>query len=270
MKLRNPQIAKLHSAATRQAKRSAATRKLSREAQLRQTARRKVRRVLKQTLREIAARAKRANAAVTRACVAARKRVMARTKREREEARRAINARRDAGLNRVQLQCESRRKAVARGKLSATAAALIKADHERALWDEVYGAPNKRKTVRSQERRQESDQEVEANLSPELIPVWRRHKRAIKAGPRRSRTEAFEEWVHDHESDVRAELAELADRETAKAQKSYAREQARWEREQHAAQMDALVREYVKTGMTRNQAKRAAKTKLLGLEDVPF
>lgn len=48
----------------------------------------------------------------------------------------------------------------------------------------------------------ESDSQVEGNIPDELAAVWRRVKGQIKGSPRRSRTEAFFEWVAEHRSDV--------------------------------------------------------------------
>jgi hypothetical protein len=67
----------------------------------------------------------------------------------------------------------------------------------------------------------ESDSEVENNLPHDLILVWRRVKHRIKATPRRTRTEAFIEWAHEHAADVATiqneqleqDIAELVARE---------------------------------------------------------
>jgi hypothetical protein len=50
----------------------------------------------------------------------------------------------------------------------------------------------------------ESDSEVEHNISPELVPVFRRVRARIKSSPRRTRTEAFLEWAQSHPADVLA------------------------------------------------------------------
>jgi hypothetical protein len=66
------------------------------------------------------------------------------------------------------------------------------------------------------EARAESDSEVEANLPAELLPVWRAVKHKIKEGPRRTRTEAFTEWAHDHPSDVERIAYDTIDRDVAR------------------------------------------------------
>lgn len=67
------------------------------------------------------------------------------------------------------------------------------------------------------ERRTESDDEVRANLGPDMLPVFEKVKRSIHATPRMTRTEAFLQFVHDnphvvwevHEKDAADELRRL-------------------------------------------------------------
>jgi hypothetical protein len=67
----------------------------------------------------------------------------------------------------------------------------------------------------------ESDSEVENNLPHDMVLVWRRVKHRIKATPRRTRTESFVEWAHEHAADVakiqdeqlEQDIAELVSRE---------------------------------------------------------
>jgi len=58
------------------------------------------------------------------------------------------------------------------------------------------------------ERRSESDDAVRKNLPPELLPVFDKVRRSIKAGHRRTRTEAFLEWAEEHPAEVLAIQAE--------------------------------------------------------------
>jgi hypothetical protein len=48
------------------------------------------------------------------------------------------------------------------------------------------------------ERQAESDDEVRSNLPPELVALFERVKRGIKASPRMSRTEAFHKYVEEN------------------------------------------------------------------------
>jgi hypothetical protein len=59
----------------------------------------------------------------------------------------------------------------------------------------AYGAPAK-------VRAQESDDEVRANIPPELHKLFSKVRRSIKGSPRRSRTEEFLEYVEEHPSEV--------------------------------------------------------------------
>ena len=62
------------------------------------------------------------------------------------------------------------------------------------------------------ERRGESDDEVEGNLEPELVSLWRRVKARIKGGPRRTRTEAFLEYAQEHPGEVLEAAEDSTDR----------------------------------------------------------
>ena len=54
------------------------------------------------------------------------------------------------------------------------------------------------------ERRSESDDEVRANLSPDLVPLFERVKRGIKRSPRMTRTEALLKYAEEHPNEVLA------------------------------------------------------------------
>lgn len=103
------------------------------------------------------------------------------------------------------------------------ALAVFRREERERIESERRRRPKLRRT--SSEARQESDGEVSANIPPELRPVWRRVKHAIHAAPRRSRTEAFLEWVEANPTDVQHILWEHAD-----------------------ADVEAMIAEYVITG----------------------
>jgi len=98
---------------------------------------------------------------------------------------------------------------------------------------------------RSLERREESDDEVRANLGPDLLPVFERVKRGIRGTPRATRTETFLEWAEANpaevysiiEADAARALARLerSEREHAKAMAS----RTRYAR--HPAALEAAV-----------------------------
>lgn len=75
--------------------------------------------------------------------------------------------------------------------------------YQRALrGSEAAGARKRAPRSTARERAQESDDEVRRDLPPELVPIFERLKRHVKGGPRKTRTEAFLEWVEDHTEEV--------------------------------------------------------------------
>jgi hypothetical protein len=68
----------------------------------------------------------------------------------------------------------------------------------------------------SAERAQESDDEVTRNLPPELVGVFAKVRRQVKGGPRRTRTEAFLEWVEENPGEVYALQGAKAERDLAR------------------------------------------------------
>lgn len=83
------------------------------------------------------------------------------------------------------------------------------------------------------ERLHEADQEVVQNLPPELIPVWHHFKDKVKGSKRRSRYEAFMDFLHD-----RPEAIEFVQRRIEQdTEKKLAKEQAK-----HYAERGYLLR----------------------------
>jgi hypothetical protein len=74
------------------------------------------------------------------------------------------------------------------------------------------------------ERLHEADQEVVQNLPPELIPVWHHFKDKVKGSKRRSRYEAFMDFIHDHPEAIDF-VQQRIEKET---EKKLAREQAKY------------------------------------------
>ncbi len=61
------------------------------------------------------------------------------------------------------------------------------------------------------ERQAESDDEVRSNIPPELVALFERVKRGIKASPRMSRTEAFLHYAEENPDDVLAATDDKTD-----------------------------------------------------------
>jgi hypothetical protein len=85
---------------------------------------------------------------------------------------------------------------------------------ERMRFRERHG--RKAGRVSAAERKLESDSEVEHELPPELVAVWRRVKKQIKARPRMSRAESFLHWAEENPDEVHSVLYAQADRDVAK------------------------------------------------------
>jgi hypothetical protein len=65
----------------------------------------------------------------------------------------------------------------------------------------------------------ESDYEVEGNIDPDLVPIWRKVKNRIRTRTgRKTRTEAFLEWVGENQAEVDAMRAELFDPDDLEAE----------------------------------------------------
>jgi hypothetical protein len=67
------------------------------------------------------------------------------------------------------------------------------------------------KRASSAERRKESDEEVAASISPELLPVWQRVRGSIRGSERMSRLETFLKWVEEHPSELVSALEDRTD-----------------------------------------------------------
>jgi hypothetical protein len=61
------------------------------------------------------------------------------------------------------------------------------------------------------ERRSESDDEVRSNLPADLVALFERVKRGIKASPRMSRTEVFLQYAEEHPDEVLAAIDDKTD-----------------------------------------------------------
>lgn len=137
-------------------------------------------------------------------CRSARAVNMQRAKRARQRLRESILRTRE----RAQGLCAVSRGEVRTQTLQEIEKAVGALEEERALQRTlaIWTKPTHCAVPRgraARERREESDCEVAANLDdPGLRIVWEHVKHKIKAGPRRSRTEAFVEWATEHPSEV--------------------------------------------------------------------
>lgn len=147
---------------------------------------------------------------VTKACDASKRRTSADVKAMREKERERINKKAAAMRAKTQKQCDARRAKV-RGAVDDAVRLADEERDERLRRARQLGAAERKRAKRlaaaerrqeRREARQQSDDEVEANIDAELRPVWRKVKRDIEGTSKMSRTEAFLHWVDENEGDV--------------------------------------------------------------------
>jgi hypothetical protein len=158
-------------------------------------------------------------------CQEGRQRARAAVRLLREETRQALAGRVVALRSAQRGDCEQS-KATAREELRSE---LERALGEKRTWGgyvkSQYGRKSRPGGITAARARrelvQESDDEVRRNLPPELVPVFNRVKAELRVGPRRTRTEAFLEWVHNNQDEAHAIIFADAERDLAR----YMREQ---------------------------------------------
>jgi hypothetical protein len=176
---------------------------------------------LTRALKAARARRKAALQQTVRSCRGWRQHAAARIKERRKEELERLKLEaaelRQAARNR----CQSRRETIrsAGGRVVARKAATVREERElqaqlkRLAKDATLKASKHKASAK--ERRAESDDYVRGNLPPELVGVWERTKGRIQGSARRTRTEAFLEWVQEHPEDVMHHQEHAADREVA-------------------------------------------------------
>lgn len=165
--------------------------------------------------------------AVTAQCKAARKRNVARAKKAREKLRESIRRTREQARK----LCTTARGEARAKTMGAIERAVSALEGERALqrqlgaWTRPKSCPTTPGGAR--EKRSESDCEVAANIDePGLRVVWERVKGKIRGSGRRSRTEAFYEWVAENAPDVYRIQEEDAERALEQLEREERRLQA--------------------------------------------
>jgi len=204
----------------------------------RETAREKLRRARHQ-VREARAAKKSARARARRVCARARtkfgrwvKRERARLKQQIAQLRAQLKTQSTRYRTRLQKCCGKEQRARVRQEADASIgkarAQLLALDEERKLeklWSgagSLIGGP-----LKAKDKKAESDGQVMKNLSEDELVIWRRVKGKIKASDRMSRTEAFQQWVHDHSSEVAEIFADEAEAQYRQAVRDEQQERKR-------------------------------------------
>lgn len=164
---------------------------------------------------------------VTKACDATRGRLRDATADYRASERERINKKIGAERAKVTAQCERRRLRVRKTVQTARELAKVEEDERLRRARALSTVQRKQRAelakadtrAKRREVRQESSDEVEQNIDPGLVPVWRKHGRTIKATPHISRTEAFLQFVEENEGEVWAAREAETARELAKLQR---------------------------------------------------
>lgn len=173
-------------------------------------------REIKQRLREIRRTRPERIRSIRAACRTGRENLRTRVAALREQTRAELRARIQA-LREAQRGTCRRSEASARNELNQQIErAARELELETGRYRESYGRKGPRPRVSAKERREESDDEVRRNLPAELVAVFDRVRRDIKPSPRRSRTEAFLEWVHDNPDEAHAIVYDAIEQDVAK------------------------------------------------------
>lgn len=177
-------------------------------------------------LREQVKAAKAERRATMRAVVAECRRIRAKSKayirEKRTTTREAINLERDQLFGADREACLARKgetrdrfaQGIGASELAVAEERRDQRQYRRSMAKDPLIGPRSTRPKRGQAGRdaqQESDSEVKQNISHELLPVWKKVKRQIKATPHMSRTEAFEHWVMENQPDVQQILNEEAE-----------------------------------------------------------
>jgi hypothetical protein len=163
---------------------------------------------LRGQLREAHARRKRALADAKERCraerIAARERVRALRIRVLRELREAMRAERASARETCSVRLGEARAIkdqIARSRAEFHAEKHFQRDMRRIERNNRQRRSEAPRITRL-DRQGESDDEVRQNVPEDLVPLFERLKRSIKATPRMSRTEAFLKYAEEHPSEV--------------------------------------------------------------------
>jgi hypothetical protein len=189
-------------------------------------------RALRAELHEAIVKRDAALAAAREKCRADRLTVRERVEKLREDARAKL--REVVQLEREQARgnCNARKTKARSSTLPAIERARLELNAEREYLEElarIEASQRKRRaemprTSSRAERKNESDDEVRANISPELVPLFDKVRRHIKASARETRTEAFLRYAEEHPDEVLDVMEDAADRLVREMQERQAKD----------------------------------------------
>lgn len=176
--------------------------------------------------RELRAKGKAAIARVREQLQALRQRVLDLRSKLREMPKK-LRSERDAAASSCDAGVNDARAGIARQLRDAQEA--LRSEQRDQKIQRLYAGRAKLSAPKASraERTSESDDEVRNNIDPEMVPIFDHVKAKIHGSARRSRTEAFFEWVHDHPSIV----LEIVEEETQKELRRLEAEERRFAKE---------------------------------------
>jgi hypothetical protein len=145
--------------------------------------------------------------------IAARERARAMRLRVIEELKAAMGAERLAARQACSVRIGEAR--AIKNEIQRARAELLAEKHYQADLRRIEQGNRKRRSeaprVTGIERRSENDDEVRSNLPADLVALFERVKRGIKASPRMSRTEVFLQYAEEHPGEVLAAIDDKTD-----------------------------------------------------------
>lgn len=176
---------------------------------------------LRAALKEARKRLREEVSGIRSKCRTAREELRAKLRAEREAVLTELREAHRAQRAELRNDCALRReRARARHADDIARAAALEREERRyqrelARADKRFQAKTRIRAT-AKERAQESDDQVRSNIDPDLLVVFEQVKGRIKAGPRRTRTEAFLEWVQENPSEVLAIQSSEAEADVAR------------------------------------------------------
>lgn len=177
---------------------------------------------LRSAVNQARKRQREAHQKVVAQCRLNRSRLQAKVAAYRQSERERINAEVEEMRQAARRTCELRKAAVRKAGLSVRAQRAAELQAERHLQRELRETERHAKRVNAHHKKtarevaRESDDEVRANIDPDLVPVFDRVKKSVKASPRMSRTEAFLHYVEENPQEVIQLQQQSADLDVAK------------------------------------------------------
>lgn len=146
-------------------------------------------------------------------CGAQRETARVQVARLRAAMRLKVRARAEALRRAARARCQLKRSAHRSKVDRARVAYRQEASYQASMRKNLHHAARKMKPRASlSERASESDDEVRQNIPADLIPLFERVRRQIKGSARKTRTEAFLEYVESHPREQYAAVEDEVDR----------------------------------------------------------